>query len=188
MPFGKRSRDSCPPLSADQAASWLSCAFGRGEVTQASLKRADVLVASIFATRLSVVRAQHLVAHALTNGQFGSLASQIDRSCGGTSVFVMKRVWDETAHRLQISHQVLQDLFPGAFADEVARVAQASSQSYPGFVVQSMQQVCFARWSAGPGGGEEIIIPACLIPTTTAKAIYSAVMHTVPSFDVERVK
>ena len=148
------------------------------------LKNPAVLAAQTLSSRFSVVRAQTVVAHALTEAQFAALDEKLVLPKTSTSTLIIKRIWDETAQRLQIPPESLTKLFPDAFAEQVIQVARESASKYPGYVVQSMQQAAHVRWANGRDGADEIVVPPCLIPTTTAKAIFSAVMQTIPAFDI----
>ena len=93
-----------------------------------------------------------------------------------TGVVILKRLWDETALRLQCSEEVLKFIVGDELGEQVLeRESQGGRGStYPGFVVQSMQQAGFLRWGRSKESGCDFIPPMKLMCSTSAVSIWNA--------------
>ena len=133
-------------LTKPIAADWLTCAFGRGEKSDAvSLKRADVVAQATLSSSDSVRRAQVTVAHALTDGQHERLSDRLAAPGPHPQSFavIIKRLWDETGIRLQLSEKDLRGLFSVTFRQ------RSDGGSLPSPIPQAVPWICCAEYAAG---------------------------------------
>ena len=140
--------------------------------------------------RSTVRRAQLVVAQALQNKMFEKL-EHVFNSSGESSVIVLKRLWDETSCRLQVSSRQLKALL----GEEVAAECEARKKrgrggrgsSYPSHFVQVMQQMGYVRWSSAREDCAELVLPAKVCATTTADALWGALISSVPPLGPDRL-
>ena len=101
-----------------------------------------------------------------------------------TGVVTIKRIWDETALRVQVSKSTLQTLI----GDEVADRAQAVVDNrrarkrlvYPGYTVQSMQLMGLLRFGHRLDECAEVIVPAI--------SIMDGVFQSIPSWHLSKLQ
>ena len=125
----------------------LHAAFGRGH---GELSNAKLCAARALCGKNTVVRSQLVTAHALQTAMYGKLDSVLSGAQGNTSVIVLKRLWDETSTRLQVSESALRTLVGNNFAAECVKLKKRGrggrGSVYPSYFVQIMQQMGFIRW------------------------------------------
>ena len=118
-------------------------AFFRGQGLLADHRLCSV---HSFSSVDSVRRAQVLAHQSLHDGMCKRLRSTLARA-GRTSTIVIKRLWDETSLRVQLSLTDLKRVLGedvANVADDVKRRSRGGRGSiYPGYVVQSMQQKAY---------------------------------------------
>ena len=129
---------------------------------------------------MTTVRAQLVMAHSLQVQMEKAIRAALLNLDPRTSVVVLKRLWDETASRLQLPVESLHQLL----GDEVAQTVINSKRKgrgnrYPGFVVQSMQQMGFLRYGSAKESGCELIAPAKIVATTSADSLFNAVSSSI---------
>ena len=129
-------------LVLDTAQDWLHIAFGRN---QGLLSDHKLLAAASLSDRMSVGRAQVVVSHSLHYGMARKMDDVLG-SVGSSSAVIVKRLWDETAMRLQLSYPDLLKVLGHDIAGIVHAIkVKGRGAHYPGYVVQSMQQMAFIR-------------------------------------------
>ena len=165
------------------AQDFIISAVGRGE--DPALKMADVLSAGTLSSRFSVVRAQLVVSHALTRGMHEAASTGM-RSATEDFV-IIKRLWDETAMRLQLGADKLKRMFPPAFAQSLVETRDRSKKSYPGFLVQSMQQSGFVRFGSNDESSGHMIILGKLVSSTASPPIWNAVNTACASLTLDEL-
>ena len=133
----------------------------------------DVLAEGALTSKTSVVRAQLVVSHALTRGMDDVALTGMKSTT--EECVIIKRLWDETAMRLQLTVDNLQRMFPQAFAHSLIETHNRSNNIYPGFLVQSMQQSGFVRFGSNDEASGHLIIPGKLVSSTASPAIWNAV-------------
>ena len=105
-------------MSESVASDGLACAFGRGVSHGVGLHKADVLAEQSLSSSDSVRRSQVAASYALTEAQHQRLAERLRPGPHPqTSAVIIKRLWDETAIRLQVSERDLQGMFPMNFVE-----------------------------------------------------------------------
>ena len=136
-------------LHASVAADWLACAFRRGGSRVRGLHTADVLAEQSFSSSDSVRRSQVVTSFVSEQGQSQRIADRLRPGLRPqTSAVIAKRLWDETQIRLQVSKRNLRGMFPMKFVDTLTSAHSQSRKRYPGFCVQSVEQVSHFRWGA----------------------------------------
>ena len=164
-------------------------ALGRG---QASLSDTALCAAHSLCSVDSTRRAQVLVGHALHAGQTEKIQSILTESIGPNSVIILKRLWDETAIRVQLPYPDLRRMLGEQVAahakDVKSRGRGASRGCFPGFVVQSMQSMAFLRWGPAPTEACEVIVPAKIIASTDADSINNGYCAAMPMFDPDHLR
>ena len=98
VPF-KRGRGP-ENLDADAAENWLHVGFGRG---QCALSDATACAAHSLSSVTSVRRMQVVIAQSLQRQSSGTIRKLLAEAEPKSSVIVLKRLWDETSTRLQVS-------------------------------------------------------------------------------------
>ena len=137
---------------------------------------------------MTTVRAQLVMAHSLQVQMEKAIRAALLNLDPRTSVVVLKRLWDETASRLQLPVESLHQLL----GDEVAQTVINSKRKgrgnrYPGFVVQSMQQMGFLRYGSAKESGCELIAPAKIVATTSADSLFNAVSSSIACLSPEEL-
>ena len=115
------NRHETTDLSRDDALQWLHCCFGRGS---ASLMDADLCSKAALCSSLSTRRAQLVVAEALHAGMERELRDVVSKLqaphlAHNTRVVTLKRLWDETALRVQMADAAMRQLLGADFTDLV---------------------------------------------------------------------
>ena len=115
--------------------------------------------------------------------------AQID---GRTSVVILKRLWDETSMRVQLDEQALDLMVGKQFAADVIackrRGRKGKGSLYPGYVVQSFQQMAHLRWGRDEASAQEVFIPGKLIASSDADSIWNGMASSMPGFSVDRLR
>ena len=175
-------------LSEAAAGDWLNIAFGRG---QCSLGNTKLCAAHALTSEKSVTRSQLVTSHALQSGQVEKINAAMDQLDGRTSVVVLKRLWDETSMRLNIDAAALELLTGQTLArgvQEVKRRGRGGKGSvYPGYTVQSFQQMAHLRWGRDDAEAQEVFIPARLITSSDCDSIWNGLCDSMPCFGVDRL-
>ena len=169
----------------DQAGAedLIHVAFGPG---QGLLADHHLCSAHSLSSADSVQRAQVLAHQSLHDGMCKRLRSTLARA-DRTSTIVIKRLWDETSLRVQLSLTDLKRVLGedvADVADDVKRRSRGGRGSvYPGYVVQSMQQKAYIRCGRDVDSAMEIITPAKLISTADADSIYKGIRSALPALE-----
>ena len=170
------------------ADDWVQVAFGRG---QGRLTDINVCAASSLCSPASVRRSQVVAHQALHDGMCKRLRSVL-AGAGRTQTIVVKRLWDETGLRVQLSLNelkgVLGEEIAGAAAEVKKRARGGRGSVYPGYVVQSIQQKAFIRYGRDAESSMEIIVPAKIISTTDADSIYNGICSALPAMAPEELE
>ena len=187
MPFRSKGHGD-GQLTPQDAADVLHSSFGRG---QSSLDDATLCAAHALVGRQTVRRAQLVTATAMHDGAMRTLAGHLGRA-EPSSVCVVKRLWDETSLRVQLSDEALCKVL-GREVGEACIVAKQRGRGgrgsvYPGFTVQSFQQMAHIRWAQDAGCACELVIPAKLLCSNTADSIFAGLCSTVPCLAPEALK
>ena len=109
-----------------------------------------------------------------------------------TSVVTIKRIWDETALRVQVSKSALHRLV----GDEIADRAQAVVDNrrarqrfvYPGYTVQSMQQMGFLRFAPRWDECTEVSVLAKHIAGAGTISIMNGVFQSIPAWHPSKLQ
>jgi hypothetical protein len=100
-----------------------------------------------------------------------------------SAVCVVKRLWDETSMRIQLTEADLHKVV-GSQADQVAEVKHRSrggrGSVFPGFTIQSFQQMCFVRWGKDSESAGEVVLPTKLLVSNTADSIWAGLSSSMP--------
>jgi hypothetical protein len=162
-------------LDADTAENWLHVGFGRG---RCSLQDKRLCAAESLSSRLTVSRLQVVIAQSLQSQMSEQMRKVLAETDPKSSVIVLKRLWDETAMRLQVSVDRLREVLGDGMAEHAIALKKsgrgANGCMYPGFTVQTLQQSGFLRWGRDKEQGCEIIYPARVTSTTSADSIWNA--------------
>ena len=133
-----------------------------------------------------------MVSHSLQAGMFAKINAAMAQLDGRTSVVVLKRLWDETSMRVQLDYPSLELLagqtFAGDAVDVHRRGRKGKGSVYPGYVVQSFQQMAHLRWGRDEASGQEVFIPGKVIASSDADSIWNGLAASMPCFDVDRLR
>ena len=102
---------------------------------------------------------------------------------------IIKRLWDETSMRLQMSFADLAKLL-GQDIAEAAREIKVKGRGvhYPGYVVQSMQQMAFIRWGSRPEEACEIVVSGKIIASNDSDSILNSLMAGIVGLSIPRLR
>ena len=185
---GRPSRDELTDLSRDSALDWLHSCFGRDS---ASLMDVSACSKAALCSRVSSVRAQLVVAESLHAGMERELRDvvstlQASHDARHTRVVTLKRLWDETALRVQMTDAAMRQLLGADFTDLV-RASTGKRNRAPGLVIQSFQQMAHLRWGPAAEQACELVLPAKLLPGTSAQSIWAGLVSTLPVLNTDEL-
>ena len=93
---------------------------------------------------------------------------------------------------MHVSESDLRSLVGEKVAGSVVAAAQRRRTkrrlAYPGFTVQSMQQMGFLRWGSQLNACTEVVIPAKIITSTGTISIMNGVFQSLPAWHPEKLK
>ena len=173
-------------LGADRAADWITSAFAHMDTD--NLANVKEVAAKAMVSRHSVNRATTVIADALLSCQRQKVNDIMSVDACRRGVLVIKRLWDETALRVQLDESQLKAVIGDtSFVEELVRVKKLRKGAiFPGYTLQSLQQLSFVRTSAGGCG--EVVIPAKLISGTGTTPMLNGLTRSVPEFSPSRLR
>ena len=110
------------------------------------------------------------------------------------AVLMIKRLWDETAIRVQLSELDLLRVVGEKVGEEAVRLRQQRQQRqqkkgkgclFPGYTLQMMQQLAHIRWGSLPEEAGEVILPAKIISGTGTVPMYNGLVLSAPMWSPE---
>ena len=135
-------------------------------------------------------RAQFVVADALNMGmqrELRSVCSQLQALHNIRSgVVTVKRLWDETALRVQMTEASLSMLLGEEFTHHVVAAKNTRNRA-PGLVVQSFQQMGSIRWGPDASQFSEIVYPAKIVPATSAHSLWAGLCSSLPALNTDEL-